>query len=60
VKRILGGGGIVSEDGRQITDDKGYCIVLPEAAEVGEKINQKRRGVRAKIHFFKIFLSLSI
>jgi hypothetical protein len=26
----------------------------------GVKINQKHRSVRVKIHFFKIFLSLSV
>jgi hypothetical protein len=31
-EKRFGKGGIVAEDGRQMTDDKGYCIVLPEAA----------------------------
>jgi hypothetical protein len=37
---------------------KAQCpqVKLPEG---GGKINQKRRGLRAKIHFFKFFLSLS-
>jgi hypothetical protein len=33
------------------------CAVPPEG---GEKNQSNAQGVRAKIHFFKIFLSLSI
>jgi hypothetical protein len=36
-------------------NDKGDCAVLPEAAEVGEKSIKSAGGLRAKIHFFKIF-----
>ena len=38
MKSVLGKGRTVTEDGRQMTDDKGYCIVLPDsAAACGER-----------------------